>query len=127
MEELADAERLSSMDYGFCGGERVENRSSSGTYPIPQFCRDFYHHCGNFLQVEGLIYSTLTQTLYNLAAYPEYVEPLRQEIEELVASQGWDKTTVTKLHKLDSFLKETMRLHPFGQSNFHCRVTLISN
>ena len=34
---------------------------------------------------------TITHALYNLAAYPEYIEPLRKEIEPLVAN-GWAKS-----------------------------------
>lgn len=53
----------------------------------------------------------LTHTLYNLAVHPEYIAPLREEIESLVASIGWQKMTITKMWKLDSFLKESLRMH----------------
>jgi len=54
--------------------------------------------------------------LYNLVAYPEYVEPLREEIISLLSSDGWNKSTISKMRKLDSFVKETFRLHPTGAS-----------
>ena len=44
----------------------------------------------------------------------EYVTPLRKEIESIVASEGWTKTSVDKMYKLDSFLKESIRMFPLG-------------
>jgi hypothetical protein len=55
-----------------------------------------------------------THALYNLAAHPEYIAPLREEIEFLVTSEGWEKSTLAKMRKLDSFLKESLRLHPLA-------------
>src|SRR5437762_2871146 len=50
--------------------------------------------------------------LYDLAAHPEYIEPRREEIESLVLSaQGWEAKTVMKMYKLDSVLKESLRIH----------------
>ena len=51
-----------------------------------------------------------THALYNLAAYPQYLEPLREEVESVVAVDGWSKASMAKMRKLDSFLKESMRL-----------------
>ena len=48
--------------------------------------------------------------VYRLLANPEYIEPLRQEVEAVVAEEGWTKATMDKLHKIDSFLKETQRV-----------------
>jgi len=48
--------------------------------------------------------------LYDLAAYPEYVAPLREEAEAVIKEEGWSKKAIGKLHKLDSFLKESQRL-----------------
>lgn len=56
----------------------------------------------------------LTQAIYNLAAYPEYIKGLREEIEPLVAREGWERATVMKMWKLDSFIKESLRLSPLG-------------
>ena len=53
---------------------------------------------------------TFTHALYNLAAYTQYIEPLREEVEEVVAAEGWSKASLGKMRKLDSFLKESMRL-----------------
>ncbi|KAI8989894.1 cytochrome P450 [Trametes punicea] len=53
---------------------------------------------------------TFTHALYNLAAYPEYQQPLREEVESIIAEEGWTKTSIGKMRKVDSFLKESMRL-----------------
>ncbi|KAH9854862.1 cytochrome P450 [Lenzites betulinus] len=53
---------------------------------------------------------TFTHALYNLAAQPEYLQPLREEVESVVAEDGWSKASLGKMRKLDSFLKESMRL-----------------
>jgi Cytochrome P450 len=63
--------------------------------------------------------------LYDLAVHPEYVQPLSEEIETIVAQEGWTKSTIMKMRKLDSFLKESIRLHPLGQGKTHthsCKI-----
>ncbi|TFK68396.1 cytochrome P450 [Pluteus cervinus] len=52
----------------------------------------------------------LTNALYDLAVHPEYVEPMREEILSVIATEGWTKVGMTKLRKLDSFLRESQRL-----------------
>ena len=56
----------------------------------------------------------VTNIIYDLAArWDEYGPELRAEVEEvLAASEGiWKKTTLTKLSKMDSFMKESQRLN----------------
>jgi hypothetical protein len=50
------------------------------------------------------------QTLYRLLSHPEYIEPLRQEVEAVVAEEGWTKAAMDRMHKIDSFLRETQRV-----------------
>lgn len=51
--------------------------------------------------------------LYDLCAHPEYFEPLREEAKQVLAEDGgWKKTTLNKMRKLDSFLKESQRFNP---------------
>ncbi|WPH04790.1 Hypothetical protein R9X50_00768600 [Acrodontium crateriforme] len=51
--------------------------------------------------------------LYDLCARPEYFEPLREEAKQVIAEDGgWQKTTLNKMRKLDSFLKESQRFNP---------------
>lgn len=58
----------------------------------------------------------VTHVMYELCAHPEYVGPLREEIEGILAADHgvFVKTSMTKLWKLDSLLKETQRFHPPG-------------
>ena len=48
--------------------------------------------------------------LFDLCAAPQFAEPLRQEIETMVGQEGWSKTALQKCLKLDSLLKESVRL-----------------
>jgi len=55
----------------------------------------------------------LTEALYDLCAHPEYIPALREEVRQAVAEdEGWRKTTLTKMRKLDSFIKESQRVNP---------------
>lgn len=53
----------------------------------------------------------VTNAIFNLATWPEYVPILRQEIHEVFNEAGgkWTIDSMAKLKKLDSFLKETLR------------------
>ncbi|CAG8978545.1 hypothetical protein HYALB_00012276, partial [Hymenoscyphus albidus] len=53
-----------------------------------------------------------TQTLFDLCARPEYMEPLRKELVETMLRDGHTKQTLTHLYKLDSFMRESQRLNP---------------
>ncbi|KZT39044.1 cytochrome P450 [Sistotremastrum suecicum HHB10207 ss-3] len=57
---------------------------------------------------------SLTHALFSLAAAPEYIGPLREEIEKAVDEHGWTKTMLAKCRKLDSFVKESQRLRGAG-------------
>ena len=57
---------------------------------------------------------TFTNVLYRLLSNPEYVEPLRHDVETAVAEEGWTKAGVDRMHKIDSFIRETLRID--GQS-----------
>lgn len=53
------------------------------------------------------------QALFQLCEHPEYILELREEVRNVVEEdKGWRKTTLTKLRKLDSFIKESQRVHP---------------
>jgi Cytochrome P450 len=60
------------------------------------------------------IVQTVTQVLYRLLSHPQYIEPLRQEIEAAVAEEGWTKTGMDKMQNLDSFLREIQRIDGLG-------------
>ncbi|KAI0123375.1 cytochrome P450 [Xylariales sp. AK1849] len=67
---------------------------------------------------------TITFALLDLAARPEYLEPLRAEIEQVIQEDGMQtdedghvhlsKTSFQKLVKLDSFIKESQRFNPLN-------------
>jgi len=63
----------------------------------------------------------LTQALFYLALLPEYLAPLREEVEETTECEGWTKAALDKMHKMDSFIKESQRLHP----PTNCKTCLI--
>jgi len=52
----------------------------------------------------------LTGALYDLTTYPEHMLPMCEEAERIVAEEGWTKAAVSKMHKIDSFIRESQRL-----------------
>ena len=60
------------------------------------------------------ILQAFVHVLYYLATLPEYMQPLREEVEEVVKSEGWTKAGLDQMHKIDSFIRETQRLHSIG-------------
>ena len=65
--------------------------------------------------------------LYDLAARLEYVKPLREEIIKAwkIADGHPDRSTVLRLEKLDSFMKESQRLNPPGMGLFESALNLV--
>ncbi|KAM6499133.1 Cytochrome P450 [Amanita muscaria] len=58
---------------------------------------------------------SFTNVLFELATRPEYVQPLRDEIEAVIQEEGgWSKDSVRKLCKMDSFIKECLRVSNLG-------------
>ncbi|KAL8660130.1 MAG: hypothetical protein Q9202_006786 [Teloschistes flavicans] len=54
----------------------------------------------------------LAFALYNLCKYPEYLEPLVEEIQTMQQRYPEGTRQYDELHLMDSFLKETARLNP---------------
>jgi len=52
-----------------------------------------------------------THALYELAAHPEWLDVLRQEVDSVVEAEGWTKDGMQKMTRLDSFLRESQRLN----------------
>ena len=53
------------------------------------------------------------QALFQMCEFPEYIDILRREVQDVLQEDGgWRKSTLTKLRKLDSFIKESQRVHP---------------
>ncbi|KAL1713773.1 cytochrome P450 [Schizophyllum commune] len=64
----------------------------------------------------------LTHALFWLASQPEYIAPLREEVEEAIARQGWTKAGLRDMHKVDSFLREVARTSKSGCLSLNRRV-----
>jgi hypothetical protein len=62
-----------------------------------------------------LYLQTITYALYDLCVHPEYVGPIREEMERLVTSQN-SQNAGKEMPLLDSFLKESTRLTPLEAS-----------
>lgn len=60
--------------------------------------------------------SVPTHLLYDLCARPEYIQPLREEVQSVLSEEGnlFTKGAVNKLLKLDSFMKESQRFNPLS-------------
>jgi Cytochrome P450 len=54
----------------------------------------------------------LTTALVDLAIYPEIISQLREEIIQVLSEDGWSKQSLYKMKLMDSFLKESQRMHP---------------
>ncbi|KAK1231303.1 hypothetical protein PQX77_005583 [Marasmius sp. AFHP31] len=65
---------------------------------------------------------TFVQALFHLAANPQIVEPLREEIRTTIEREGaWSKVAMVQMRLLDSFLKESHR-HVGAQSISMSRI-----
>ncbi|KAL0940009.1 cytochrome P450 [Colletotrichum truncatum] len=65
----------------------------------------------------------VTQAMIDLAKNPEYFEPLRTEIMEVVRTDGWNKMGLYKMRLLDSFCKEVQRINPISMVGMHREAT----
>lgn len=67
-----------------------------------------------------------TNVIYDMCMHPEYIAPLREEIEEVLAISGgkFIKSNMIHLRKMDSFIKESQRLNPpaMGMASHRGRV-----
>ena len=87
--------------------------------PFIQSCLPSITHLSYFTHRITLANPHLSQTfanvLFHLAAEPDkYLQPLRDEVEEVVAKHGWTKTAMREMYKLDSFLRESGRYNGLG-------------
>lgn len=87
------------------------------------------HRCLGILSM-AVVHSsagTAVQVLYDLITMPEYLEPLRAELVE-VLPHGWDslsQTSLMEMKRLDSFMKESQRFNPPGHRRFLGSILLI--
>ncbi|KAI8946774.1 cytochrome P450 [Xylaria longipes] len=66
----------------------------------------------------------ITNAIFDLCAMPEYIEPLRSEVKEALSREDgqWRLSTIQRLRRLDSFLKESQRLNHSTFLGFHRKV-----
>ncbi|KAM0283941.1 hypothetical protein ACHAO9_009467 [Fusarium lateritium] len=67
---------------------------------------------------------TATNAFYDLAAMPELQAELREEVREAVSQSNnvFTSNTLQAMKKMDSFLKETLRVHPATMASFQRKV-----
>ena len=71
-----------------------------------------------------------------MAARPQYVQPLREEIEAVLAEDGEElddeglpyirKSSFAKMRKLDSFIRETQRFNSLGLGRKRITISTIA-
>ncbi|KAI1310574.1 cytochrome P450 [Xylaria venustula] len=68
----------------------------------------------------------IIHALYDLAARPEYIEPLRREILEVTKDSNGTlrKQHLTQMRKLDSFMKESQRHNPPSVATFQRKAMI---
>ncbi|KAL8808978.1 MAG: hypothetical protein Q9223_005841 [Gallowayella weberi] len=66
----------------------------------------------------------LTHGSFDLATWPEYVRPLREEFADMLERpQGMTRASMTNLGKLDSFLNKSLRMNPQSVGSMERNVT----
>ncbi|KAA8645298.1 hypothetical protein EYZ11_003669 [Aspergillus tanneri] len=99
------------------GGEMLDWFISRYSKPptVHQLARD--QLLATFASIYNLS-NALTYIIFDLAAYPEYTDGLRKELKEVVNEKAMiDKSTLPKLWKFDSFIRESQRLSPPSIAN----------
>ncbi|CAH0003192.1 unnamed protein product [Clonostachys byssicola] len=65
----------------------------------------------------------ITETMIRLAERPELVDDLIQEIEDVLKVEGWTKTALFSMKRLDSVIKEAQRLKPLTSATMNRKAT----
>ncbi|KAK1913952.1 hypothetical protein P3342_007198 [Pyrenophora teres f. teres] len=86
---------------------------------------DVLAHNMLFMALAGVHTSSATaiHVLFDLCAHPEFITPLRDEIERTVREYGWSLSSINCLKRLDSFMKESQRLNQAVLMTFNRKVT----
>ena len=95
--------------------DRAVPRGNSDEYVVERLLGS------NFAAINSAA-NVLTNALCRLAASPETAALLREEAESLVAEEGWTAGAISKMSKLDSFLKETQRFTGVALGKHPCPV-----
>ncbi|KAK8050132.1 ent-kaurene oxidase [Apiospora phragmitis] len=62
---------------------------------------------------------TTSQAMLDICEHPDVAQQLREEIIQVIGEHGWSKNSVTKLRLMDSFLKESSRVHPLNLTSMN--------
>ncbi|EKM47989.1 uncharacterized protein PHACADRAFT_64492, partial [Phanerochaete carnosa HHB-10118-sp] len=57
---------------------------------------------------------SFTHLLYLIAANPAWAATLREEIEQVIEQYGYDKESLDRMRRLDSFIQESLRFNGLG-------------
>lgn len=55
--------------------------------------------------------ATIIHVLFDLCANPEFMDELRQDVQQAVSESGWTLASIAKMKKIDSFMKESQRMN----------------
>lgn len=105
------------MGVGERGRASADYRANLSPRPGRQLCRYSHKFHGKsciysayYNNLDSFLRQALTHALYDLAAHPQYIEAMREEVEAVISSEGWTKAAMGKMWKVDSFLKESQRM-----------------
>uniref|UniRef100_A0A093UP30 Ent-kaurene oxidase n=1 Tax=Talaromyces marneffei PM1 TaxID=1077442 RepID=A0A093UP30_TALMA len=106
--------------------DQTERKAMQMLEPIVKARRDAQAKDPDLQQPNDTVHTTsttVTNVLYTLAASPEYIEPLREEVRQAIAENGGTVTSraLERMVKLDSYMKETSRFYS-GIVNFQRKV-----
>lgn len=107
-------QRLADTEAGKPGFDDVFGWMVANAQPKQRNINDLVdYHLAMCLGTIHVPTETLVSMIYDLAARPEYIEPLREEIIQAVTEDGGqiNKSTLAKLMKMDSFMKESQRFN----------------
>ncbi|PPQ96349.1 hypothetical protein CVT26_005033 [Gymnopilus dilepis] len=58
--------------------------------------------------------AAFNSALYQLCLNPDDAKELREEVERVTQEEGWTKAALGKMYKMDSYLRESQRMHSIG-------------
>lgn len=63
---------------------------------------------------------SITTVIFKLLELRQYIEPLREEAKAAIAKHGWCDAIFHELPMMDSFIRETHRMHPAFSREILC-------
>jgi hypothetical protein len=98
----------------------IDDHTVSQAHHAPEFrsySRDFSSAFQTLLDIPAPMYvQTLTHALFWMLATPDCIQPIRAEVQAIVSSEGFSRGALSKMHKLDSFIRESARLNGVSSS-----------